>query len=71
MIGSEVWKSLFEKVKVNLPSKYQKALKVIFENGSLSTRILKAMGDDFSEKNILKVYEELGNCLQENKLFLP
>lgn len=71
ILASEVWKILFEKVKDNLPSKYQKTVKTILENGSLSTRILKAIGDDFSEKNILKLYEDLSNCLQENKLFLP
>jgi carboxylate-amine ligase len=71
VVVSEIWKSLFEKVKGNLTSKYQKTIKAILANGSLSTRILKTLGNDFSEKNILKVYNELADCLQENKLFLP
>ncbi len=67
----DIWKSLFEIVKGSLSSKYQKTMEAILENGTLSTRILKAIGNDFSEENILKVYNELGDCLQENKLFLP
>jgi carboxylate-amine ligase len=40
-------------------------------NGSLSTRILKAVGNDFSEGNIKKTYFELADCLEENKFFNP
>lgn len=71
MVVSEIWKLLYDKVKDNLSSEYQKTLENILANGSLSTRILKALENDFSEQNILKVYTRLGDCLQENKLFLP
>ncbi len=67
----EIWRILFSKVKRNIAAKHQESIKFLLNNGSLSTRILKALGDDFSEKNIQKTYFELANCLEENKFFKP
>ena len=68
--AQEIWKELFEKVADKLNEETQQNLQVILKNGSLSTRILKALGENFSEENIVKVYLKLADCLQENKLFV-
>ena len=65
----EVWRKLYERVKENIPQNYWEAIERILENGSLSTRILKALGEDPSEERIVEVYRKLGNCLEENRLF--
>ncbi len=54
----EIWRILFSKVKKNIAEKHQQSIKFLLNNGSLSTRILKAVGNDFSEENIKKTYFE-------------
>ena len=68
--AQEIWKVLFEKVADKLNEETQQNLQVILKNGSLSTRILKALGENFSEENMVKVYQKLANCLHKNKLFV-
>ena len=67
----EIWRILFSKVKRNIAEKHQQSIKFLLNNGSLSTRILKALGNDFSEKNIKETYFDLADCLEENKFFIP
>lgn len=68
----EIWKNIL----INIPhtTAYQssslKIVEKILESGSLSERILNALKDDTSLKNITSVYRRLSNCLQENKLFI-
>ena len=66
-----VWRHLFELVKPNIDASHHDAINIILNEGSLATRILKAMADDFSEENIIQIYNQLASCLQENKLFVP
>lgn len=65
----EIWKKLYLSVKENIPENYREAIETILHNGSLSTRILRALGEDPSEERIVETYRELGKCLQENRLF--
>jgi carboxylate-amine ligase len=67
-VGS-IWVHFFERVSYRMDKRHQDAIKLILKNGSLSTRILKAIQDDYSEANILKVYKQLENCLSTNQLF--
>lgn len=46
-------------------------LDTILTNGSLSTRMIKAIGNEFSQFNMGGVYRTLANCLSRNKMFLP
>ena len=69
--AGEIWKKLYNSLKENISDKHRKTIEFLLENGSLSTRILKAVGTNFSEENVKKVYNKLGNCLAENKLFKP
>lgn len=66
-----VWHHLYVLVKENIPEDHQKALEIIFNHGTLSTRIVKALNQDVSVKNIELVYNQLAKCLEENKLFIP
>jgi len=70
-IAGEIWKKLYKRLQENISVKHQKTIEFLLENGSLSTRILNAVGDDFSEENLRKIYNKLGTCLAENKLFKP
>lgn len=67
--ASEIWKKLYHRLQENISAKHRKTIEFLLKNGSLSTRILKAVGDDFSEENIKLIYNNLGICLAENKLF--
>ena len=43
---------------------------IVFNEGTLSNRIIKALGNDHSKENITAVYRRLCDCLAQNKLFL-
>ncbi|SOC80138.1 carboxylate-amine ligase [Salinimicrobium sediminis] len=65
----ELWEKIYVLVKEELSKKHRESIEFLLENGSLSTRILKAVGDDFSEEKIISVYRKLGRCLEENRFF--
>jgi carboxylate-amine ligase len=67
----QVWKSLYDEVKANIHPSYRTALEVILGEGTLSTRIIKALHSDVSEAQIIRVYRELADCLNQNKMFVP
>jgi gamma-glutamyl:cysteine ligase YbdK (ATP-grasp superfamily) len=67
----EIWKAILLKIPDSTnQSDYRKIIKSILENGSLSERILHALENDSSLKNMETVYRRLSVCLQENKLFI-
>ncbi len=66
-----IWKRLYELVGGKLTKDQQNHIEFLIQNGSLSTRILKALRSDFSQANIKKVYSRLAECLQENRMFRP
>ncbi|RYM31323.1 glutamate--cysteine ligase [Brumimicrobium glaciale] len=68
---NEVWKQLYKTVKPNIHKSHHQTIEMILEEGTLSTRLLKALGDDMSEKHIISVYREVQNCLKTNTLFQP
>ncbi len=67
---NQIWEKIFSMVKENISEKHQKSIEFLLQNGSLSTRILNALGEDPSEEKLLKVYKELGQCLEENRMFM-
>jgi carboxylate-amine ligase len=69
----ELWKSIFARLTLFMPSlkKWERPqLETIFNQGSLSERILHALGSDLSEGNIKKVYRQLSGCLAQNRMFI-
>ncbi len=70
---SELWKSIFARLTLFTPSlkKWeQPQLETIFNQGSLSERILQALGNGPSEDNIKRVYRQLSGCLAQNRMFI-
>ncbi len=67
----KIWKRLLERTGDKLSDNHRKHIEFIIQNGSLSTRILKALRNDFSHEQVIKVYSRLATCLQQNKMFRP
>jgi glutamate---cysteine ligase / carboxylate-amine ligase len=68
----DVWAHIFELlIRHNMDGidHWHHQLDVIMDEGSLSTRILRALNDDPSKDALIHVYRNLGICLQENKMF--
>ncbi|WP_040757705.1 glutamate-cysteine ligase family protein [Winogradskyella psychrotolerans] len=68
---NEVWKHLYNAVKSKLHKSHHKAIEVILKEGTLATRLLKAIGNDTTEAHIISVYKDMQNCLKTNTLFQP
>ncbi len=66
----DIWKRLYSLVKEDLSPKHQESIEFLLQHGSLSTRILEALGTEPTEEEILKLYRKLGACLQENRFFV-
>jgi carboxylate-amine ligase len=66
---NNVWKQLYKTVKPKLNPSHHQAIELILEEGTLASRLLKAVGNDTSEKHIISVYRQMQNCLKTNSLF--
>lgn len=67
----ELWKHIFNRLKDQADlKKRSRHLEIILKEGSLSTRIVRALKGDYSVSALTKVYRELANCLAQNRLFL-
>lgn len=69
--ASDIWLAIYRRVQEGISKKHRETIEMILENGSLSTRILKALKGDLSVANINSVYSNLGECLSHNRLFIP
>ena len=67
-----LWRRLIDAAPAEfLDSALRKPLARILERGSLSTRILRAVGGSASRSALFGVYGELADCLAEGRLFVP
>lgn len=66
---NQIWQKLYGRVKEKISRKHRDTIEFILKNGSLSSRILKSLGEKPSEEKIIKTYRKLADCLQENQLF--
>ena len=66
-----IWKKIYSLVKQNISEKHCLNIEFLLNSGSLSTRILRALGEDFSREHIITTYRRLGKCLAENEFFRP
>jgi gamma-glutamyl:cysteine ligase YbdK (ATP-grasp superfamily) len=69
----DIWKTIFSRLISLTPSlkKWeQPQLETIFNQGSLSERILQVLGNDHSADNIKTVYRQLSGCLAQNRMFI-
>ncbi len=51
-------------------STWKRDIDVLFKEGTLSQRIVKALAGDYSRENITRVYKLLCDCLAQNRMFL-
>jgi gamma-glutamyl:cysteine ligase YbdK (ATP-grasp superfamily) len=73
MTMRELWRAILKRLEDINPSliSWEKAqLEIILTQGSLSQRIIKALGRDRSSQNIRKIYRQLSGCLDQNKMFI-
>lgn len=66
-----LWKHLYGLAKDQIHETHHESIDTILNEGTLATRILKAVGTDFTEAKIKNVYSRLADCLQKNTVFLP
>lgn len=65
----DVWTSLIERISHTLDLPTQRALEHILTHGNLSERIIRACQSDYSKHNLKRVYQQLSDCLLQNRLF--
>jgi carboxylate-amine ligase len=71
--ASELWQHILQellKKGSKLLEAYRKELNIMIKEGTLAFRIVKALGKDQSNNNIVTVYRNLCDCLAHNKMFL-
>jgi len=69
----ELWKVILKRLEIINPSlsSWEKPVyEIILSQGSLSQRILKALGGDYTHENIKRIYRQLSGCLDQNKMFI-
>ena len=66
---NDVWKHLYDTVKPKLHKSHHSAIELILKEGTLSTRLLNALGTNTLEKHIITVYRKMQDCLKTNTLF--
>jgi len=69
MTAAELWGYLAG--EIDIERELSGPLKEIVENGSLASRILKSLAGGISRENLARVYRNLSDCLNENRLYLP
>lgn len=70
--ASDIWEHLLKMVQKYYPEDIQPwvpQVTNILEHGTLSSRIVKALGGVYSPENINMVYRELADCLTYNEMF--
>jgi carboxylate-amine ligase len=72
MTVGDLWRNILQRLTALMPAleKWRPPLETILNEGALSERILKALGNDHSENNIKKIYRQLSVCLEQNKMFI-
>lgn len=72
--AKEVWQNVMNRLIRSgntALEKWTPELSIILTEGTLSDRILSAIGGDYAEENVRSVYQRLCACLDQNKIFLP
>lgn len=64
-----IWKHLYSLTKATIHESHYNAIETILEEGTLATRILKAVDTNYSEAHIKSVYTKLAECLETNTVF--
>jgi gamma-glutamyl:cysteine ligase YbdK (ATP-grasp superfamily) len=71
--ASDLWRHILDTMVHSgnhVLENWRKELDVILNEGTLSSRIIKSLGQDYSKENIKNIYKQLSGCLAQNKMFL-
>ncbi|MGZ5304588.1 MAG: glutamate--cysteine ligase, partial [Bacteroidia bacterium] len=71
LTAKDLWAYLVKELMTGEHERWKKTLEFIIDSGTLSTRIMVALDSDLSAKNLHAVYNQLCECLDENKMFSP
>ena len=66
--AGEIWQHLIQEL-IPATSPWHPTLQAICSQGTLASRLIKALGQSPSRANIHETYRELAGCLAENRLF--
>ncbi len=69
--AGELWETIYQRVQEEISPKHRKSIEFILANGSLATRILKGISNDYSRIKINSVYSQLVTCLETNNFYKP
>jgi glutamate---cysteine ligase / carboxylate-amine ligase len=69
----ELWQHILsdERVTEDLNTNLLAVPKLILSKGNLSNRIITALNKDYSRANIIKIYQQLADCLSHGTIFNP
>jgi hypothetical protein len=70
--AGELWQHILERIVRSgngSLEKWKNEIDVILKEGTLSSRISKALANDHSRENVTNVYRQLCGCLEQNKMF--
>jgi carboxylate-amine ligase len=70
--ASELWRHIFNHLSkpTDALPRWKPELDVILQQGSLATRIKRALPTNPTMQEIIQVYQQLCGCLDQNKMFL-
>ena len=71
--AAELWHHITERIirSGNIAvGTWRREIDVILQEGTLSQRILRALGKDHTRENITVVYKHLCDCLAQNRMFI-
>ncbi|WP_305982208.1 carboxylate-amine ligase [Roseivirga thermotolerans] len=71
MTATELWQYIKRKVDRRYPealSYWQSEIELLFDEGTLSTRVLNALEANLEHDNLKMVYSELCDCLESNQM---
>ncbi|MCB0319928.1 MAG: hypothetical protein KDD60_03320 [Bdellovibrionales bacterium] len=68
--AADIWGQLVNRVKSQISDDSQEILRRIEAHGNLATRLMRVLGKEPSRLEISEVYQELGRCLAQNRMFL-
>ncbi len=70
--AQRLWQKIFERVVQEghvFPVAFKRALTLLLKEGTLSTRILKGLGQHYSKAKLFKIYQRLAECLKKGRMF--
>jgi gamma-glutamyl:cysteine ligase YbdK (ATP-grasp superfamily) len=70
MLTRDLWQHLLEKVSANMDAPYRAVIDKLLQQGTLSSRILASLNNDYRPEAIREVYRHLSQCLVTNQLFI-